>query len=256
MDIDYLVQSLNHVENKAGLVDYLTELTKAMKLKHFWYMIIPRDLARLNHKSLYHTAINNYPKEFEHGYINDQRYLYCPVLHHAYHQIPYPASWDELFDGSKISELQIAQVEWFATQGVTNGISCPIHGANGEFSILHFVLNKEDDPCSEEVIAIKNKLVTLTNFIDVKAKNILVKSHLSCDNIKLTPRETDCIMWAARGKTSWETATILKLSEHTVREYLKNCLTKLNASTKAEAISKAILIGFISYSDIFLSTAD
>jgi len=47
----------------------------------------------------------------------------------------------------------------------------------------------------------------------------------------ITRRETDCLHWAARGKTNWEIGEILGVSENTVRYHMKNAFKKLAAKT-------------------------
>ena len=56
----------------------------------------------------------------------------------------------------------------------------------------------------------------------------------------LSQREVQCLSWTAQGKTSDEISTILGLSAHTVREYLKGAIKKMNAKNKTMAVAKAI----------------
>ncbi len=53
----------------------------------------------------------------------------------------------------------------------------------------------------------------------------------------LTRREAECLRWAAEGKTNWEIATILDISENTVRFHFKNLLRRLNATSRAQAVA-------------------
>jgi LuxR family transcriptional activator of bioluminescence operon len=62
---------------------------------------------------------------------------------------------------------------------------------------------------------------------------------------ELTPRERECLLWAAEGKTSWETAQILGISERTVIFHLRNVTEKLNVSSRQQAIARAISQGLI-----------
>lgn len=63
--------------------------------------------------------------------------------------------------------------------------------------------------------------------------------------VTLTQRETECLSYIAAGKTNTEIAIILDLSEHTVRSYCRTLRLKLNCSTLAQAVAKAINIGII-----------
>ncbi len=62
----------------------------------------------------------------------------------------------------------------------------------------------------------------------------------------LTRREVESLYWAAQGKTAWETAKILGLTERTVSFYLKNSYVKLDAASKAHAVAIALGCGLIS----------
>jgi DNA-binding CsgD family transcriptional regulator len=61
----------------------------------------------------------------------------------------------------------------------------------------------------------------------------------------LAPREIECLHWTAAGKTSWEIAEILGLSERTVESYLKTAGLKLGTSSRTQAVALAIRQGLI-----------
>lgn len=61
----------------------------------------------------------------------------------------------------------------------------------------------------------------------------------------LTSRELACLHWSAAGKTSWETALILRLSEHTVNFHLKNACGKLGVRTRRAAVAAALRQGLL-----------
>lgn len=62
----------------------------------------------------------------------------------------------------------------------------------------------------------------------------------------LAPREREVLTWAARGKTAWETAQILNISETTVVSYLRSATAKLGAATKPQAVARAISENLVS----------
>ena len=64
-------------------------------------------------------------------------------------------------------------------------------------------------------------------------------------SLLISMRETDCLHWAARGKTNWEIGEILKISENTVRYHLKNAFSKLKTNSRSSAVSRAIQSGII-----------
>ncbi|WP_157017736.1 helix-turn-helix transcriptional regulator [Mesorhizobium xinjiangense] len=62
----------------------------------------------------------------------------------------------------------------------------------------------------------------------------------------LTPREIECLKWAAEGKSEWEISRILAISEHTSEKHLLNAKRKLGAVNRVHAVAEAIRLGYIS----------
>ena len=62
---------------------------------------------------------------------------------------------------------------------------------------------------------------------------------------QLTEREIECLGWTARGKSCWEVARILSISENTVNFHLKNAVRKLDASNKCHAAALAVSRGIV-----------
>lgn len=63
--------------------------------------------------------------------------------------------------------------------------------------------------------------------------------------LKLTPRELECLQWCALGKSSWEVARLLNISEAAVNFHVSNVRAKCGVSTRRQAIAKALRLGLI-----------
>lgn len=63
----------------------------------------------------------------------------------------------------------------------------------------------------------------------------------------LSVREKECILWTARGKSSWEIGQILGISPNTVNFHIKNVMRKLDACSRTTAAIKAIKSGLIEF---------
>jgi DNA-binding CsgD family transcriptional regulator len=63
--------------------------------------------------------------------------------------------------------------------------------------------------------------------------------------VGLSKREREVLDCLARGMTSAQIADDLFISENTVKTHVRHILEKLEASNRAEAVSKAIQIGLI-----------
>jgi LuxR family quorum-sensing system transcriptional regulator SinR len=61
----------------------------------------------------------------------------------------------------------------------------------------------------------------------------------------LTPRESETLAWIAAGKSYWEAAIILGITERTVRYFMANARHKLDVVNNAQAVAEAVWQGII-----------
>ena len=61
----------------------------------------------------------------------------------------------------------------------------------------------------------------------------------------LTPRELQVLQQLARGRANKEIADVLKITEYTVKDHLKNILAKLRVADRTEAVTVALQRGII-----------
>lgn len=66
------------------------------------------------------------------------------------------------------------------------------------------------------------------------------------NRVALSDREVEVLHWVAAGKTNWEIARILLISERTVKFHLGNSMLKLKSSTRSQAVAKAFSCGILS----------
>jgi DNA-binding CsgD family transcriptional regulator len=67
----------------------------------------------------------------------------------------------------------------------------------------------------------------------------------------LSDRQRECLLWSARGKSAFETATILGISEETVTQHLKLARERYDVHNRTSLVLRAVFDGLIGYSDIF-----
>jgi DNA-binding CsgD family transcriptional regulator len=61
----------------------------------------------------------------------------------------------------------------------------------------------------------------------------------------LSPREMTVLLWMKEGKTNWEIARILGLSERTVRFHVGGIFEKLDVTSRTQAVARALGSGLI-----------
>jgi DNA-binding CsgD family transcriptional regulator len=66
-----------------------------------------------------------------------------------------------------------------------------------------------------------------------------IKRHEKSCSV-LSPKEMEVLKWLKQGKSTWDMAAILRISERTVKFHISNIIKKLNASNRAHALAIAI----------------
>jgi LuxR family quorum-sensing system transcriptional regulator CciR len=68
---------------------------------------------------------------------------------------------------------------------------------------------------------------------------------------RLTDRQRDCVVLAARGKSDWEIARILGISHQTVIQYLKRARARYGVASRTLLAVHALFDGTIAFIDVF-----
>lgn len=84
----------------------------------------------------------------------------------------------------------------------------------------------------------------------IEAGRKILEVSLPTAGMQLTPRQCECILWAARGKTDWEIAAILGISAQTVVQHLKDARQRYGVQRRSSLIMHALFDGAIDYADV------
>jgi DNA-binding CsgD family transcriptional regulator len=63
-------------------------------------------------------------------------------------------------------------------------------------------------------------------------------------------REKECLLWAARGKSDWDTGMILGLAERTVSMHCDRARARVGGRTRLQALAIALKLGWITADEI------
>ncbi len=153
-----------------------------------------------------------------------------------------PVDWQELDRSSPGVKRLFGEAQEFDVGN--QGISFPIRGRHGEFALFSINAAMNDNEWAREKQVLIKEFMLIAHYFHawaLKAERLEITDF----NARLTDRERECLRWSAAGKTIWEAAAILGVSERTVRFHLENARCKLNALSTTHAVSKAIAYGAI-----------
>ncbi|WP_279613074.1 helix-turn-helix domain-containing protein [Caballeronia zhejiangensis] len=84
----------------------------------------------------------------------------------------------------------------------------------------------------------------ITERVTQAIESIIIEEEINLDG-HLTAREIECLQWVSVGKSAWETASIIGVSEHAVVFHIKNAMSKFRVSTRRQAVARAQLLGLV-----------
>lgn len=153
-----------------------------------------------------------------------------------------PTDWDE-FDRTdgKVRRLFGEAGEFGLGQ---HGISVPVHGRHGDRALVSITT----DVCARQWQRLRLGYMRDFQMLALHMHQTILRLEGGPDpkHAALSPRERECLLWIAEGKTYWECALILGLSQHTVQCYLESARHKLGVANTAHAVNKAGKAGLLS----------
>lgn len=132
--------------------------------------------------------------------------------------------------------------------GIYDGLCVPVHAAGSEWGMLNVAKNLPNTKSTLETIYTL-QLFAATLHQAVKQTSSSQQKN-SVQEKSLSPREKECLDWIAAGKTAWETAQIIGITESTVAFHIRNTINKLNASNRTHAVAVGMARSLISGSHL------
>lgn len=124
---------------------------------------------------------------------------------------------------------------------VMRGLTIPVYGPMGDFAMFSYVSLGTQQEFERLVRAFSGQLHLASIYFHQR----ISLAEGEEPEVELSEREREVLYWAAAGKTSGETATIIGLGEKTVHFHLYKAMQKLDVFSKPHAVAKAILLGLI-----------
>jgi DNA-binding CsgD family transcriptional regulator len=199
-----------------------------------------RELVRLPGHSAPWVAMS-FPAQWRDRYVERKYHEIDPVVRRT-PTMPGPFRWDRLAQLFRLEPGERLVLSEAYEAGLKHGVSVPLFGAWGRVAVVSFASSR-DDVDEERRLSHLNALAAQFH---VAFSEIAHKVENGRPVVQLSPRERDCLSWAAEGKSSWDISIILAISENTVNFHIKNAMKKLRTTSRMVAVVKAIRLNLIS----------
>ncbi|NRB80212.1 MAG: LuxR family transcriptional regulator [Saccharospirillaceae bacterium] len=192
------------------------------------------------------VAIQNFPEKWEEIYKIKNFIEYDPVLSYS-QRFTIPVFWSDLKLIEEVMSVKAEEVMLCAKKhDLVQGVSIPIRSPQGDCGVFSLISKNEDSiDLLKSILPIAQSITIYIYDAVIRISSRQQGSSLSIQSLGITKRQEQCLNWASKGKTAWEIAQILDISERTVIFHLKNISDKLGVSNRQHAIAKAVVLGII-----------
>ncbi len=182
------------------------------------------------------TWLSTYDERYMSIYLRDMSPLGDPAFDLCFQRL-LPVDWAEVRTSHEEVNPMHSIAESFGVG--RHGISIPIREIGQGDAMFSINFDCDDHHWNEMRVEILRSMHLFAHYFHQRMKDVIIGRPASAD-YDLSPREREVLKWAAEGKTAWETAQLLRVSERAIRLYTENAMNKLRAKTKTQAVAIAV----------------
>lgn len=227
------IDRLSESADVTALRDSMAEATRALDLSCFAYLRIS------GRNGGAPQLISTYPSTWTAQYLRNHYERFDPVITQALTDTE-PFQWGLNLRASPLSRPQRELFEDAARFGITCGFTIPIHDGRGPIAAFTFAADEHRGAVfGRRVEAHKRVLQLMSMYFHSHVRRKLSPDRV-VDGVSLSPREFECLEWAAQGKSAWETGHILGITRRTAAFHLENAKAKLGVRSICQAVARLI----------------
>ena len=197
--------------------------------------------AYLNLRGQESFAVSNYPKEWQDRYVQMNYLRVDPVVTKAKHGPPI-FLWSAE-EARRLGRRDVTQFFKDAERfGIRSGLSVSVPVGFKDRMVFTLASDKPSVCIDEEPDPVTAAIAVA--FVHSRLGSATRDAELASD-IRLSPREAECLRWFADGMSMPDIADTLGIGYRSVRSYLDEATRKLGAANSRHAASTAIRLGLI-----------
>ena len=223
--LDY-IERLSKAEDAASLQDALKTVAECYELPTFAYLLMPES-AKASAK-----LISTYPPHWTDHYLSSGYERTDPIILRSGRDIQ-PFDWG--VDSAEGADQQTRRFFNEASDfGIRYGFTIPIHDKFG-FAAITFATDRWHPSFGLNIWSNIHLLQFAAILFHLHARKRLGPPFI-INGALLTPREYECLCYAAQGKSAWAMSRIQKRKQRTSEFHLENVRIKLDVHSICQAI--------------------
>lgn len=254
LDMQYLLDFMDHCLyiNRAEQVHaVLNLLQKVIPFEHAAICTVDPRATREN--SLTQVVAHTHEPRWVSAYLANGYHRVDPVIGYAFGQAK-AFCWLAAFQAADADNLLFHEFLQSASDyGLQSGAALRVGSASGDSQDTLLSVSFFRDVTLDRYPALPEQYLRVMELVlphihralDRVATADKSESNNEASPARMTPRELEVMQWASAGKTSWEIARILGISERTVKFHFSSVFAKLNVVNRSQAVAKAMRHGLI-----------
>jgi LuxR family transcriptional regulator, quorum-sensing system regulator CciR len=245
-DVQTFVRAVRTAPSLTDIGLVLKEATRSFHFDHFALAQRINSPGRLGP-----LALTDFPDQWVSGLVPSGRVADDPVLLACERSVA-PFAWSNLDTILPMTARHRAYMNNARAAGLAEGYTVPIHVPGQASGLVSFVMAEGRELPTESLPAAQY----LACFAFEAARRLKLKlaGDDPPDGPKLTQRQLDCLVLAARGKSNWVAGQLLGLSGGTVHKYLEAAKARYGVATRTELVVRALFDGQLAFSDVMGDT--
>ncbi|MCR5869483.1 MULTISPECIES: LuxR family transcriptional regulator [unclassified Sphingomonas] len=235
-----ILHSLQSVDSLSSLSDALVETTERLGF-HYFALTHHVDFPSADRQAV---RLHNYPRDWE-TWFNSNGLGPTDPIHRASHATAFGFRWSRIEELIHLSKRDHHVLAHAVQHGIGEGFTVPGNVPGEVLGSCSFAC-RAGDRLAEERIALAQ---IAGQWLFETGRRLAVKRTILSPPT-LTDRQIECILWVGRGKTDWEIAQILGVSQATVIEHLRNARARYDAPTRSMLTVRALYDGALSFTDL------
>lgn len=224
--LERLAESVDEADMRKAMAD----AAGAFDLRTFAYLSLPSDVGGIP------KLISNYPSLWTTRYLKQGYERIDPVITRAKCG-GCPFRWGPAFVCTGTSKAQRRLFDEASEFGICCGLTVPIADRRGGLAAMTFAADEHDHSFLRVSDRYEQALQLMVTCFHVELRRKRSGSRM-VGGVRLTPREFECLQWAARGKSARDIGAILDITQRTATFHLDNAKAKLGVRTRAQAIAR------------------
>lgn len=157
-------------------------------------------------------------------------------------------NWKDIPAIITLNERQRNVLKFAATHGLRSGFTVPIPKCGAIVALCSFATRRED--CVDAPSTAAAQAVGWFAFEAVRRIVVTTVPEARNPAHTLTPRQLDCIVLYARGKSDAVAGRLLGISRKTANEHIENAKSRYGVATRQQLLARALWHGQLSFADI------